>query len=107
MKRKSSFMFTNKDYSKKGIMSVILGAISIASIWLAVFLTYKNQGQGEFSYGTALFLTLVFAGVGSGLGISSRLEKDKFYLFSNIGIVFNAIALAAISFILYAGAYGL
>jgi len=107
MNRRSSFMFTNKDYSKKGIMSTILGMISAGAICLALYLTYKNQGQAEFRYGTAALLTLIFAGVGIGLGIASGMEKDKFYLFSYIGIALNALALIAISFILYAGAYGL
>ena len=107
MNRRSGFMFTNKDYSKKGIMSTILGIISAVSICLALYLTYMNQGQAEFRYGTVAFLTLIFAGVGMGLGIASRMEKDKFYLFSYIGIVMNALSLMAISFILYAGAYGL
>ncbi|MDD2971067.1 MAG: DUF6142 family protein [Lachnospiraceae bacterium] len=100
-------MFTNKDYSNKGIMSTILGMISIGSICLAVYLTYQNHGQAEFRYGSAALLTLLFAGVGMGLGVASRMEKDKFYLFTYLGITFNFVALAAISFILYAGAYGL
>ena len=107
MNRKSSFMFTNKNYSKRGIMAMILGIISFCSICFAVFLTCQNQGQAEFRYGSVAFLSFIFAGVGMGLGIASKMEKDKFYLFSYLGIGFNFLALAAISFILYAGAYGL
>lgn len=107
MNHKSGYIFTNKNHPEKGIMSTILGVISIASIWIAVYLTFRNKGQAEFRYGTVVFLTMIFSFIGIGLGVSSRMEKDKFYFFSYTGIIFNMLSLAAISFILYAGAYGL
>ncbi|MEG1848317.1 MAG: DUF6142 family protein, partial [Lachnospiraceae bacterium] len=102
---KRGFKFTNKSQSEKAIMSTILGTISVASICIALFLTFRQKGIAEFRYGTAVFLTLLMSFVGIGLGIASRMEKDRFYFFSYLGISFNAIALMAISFLLYAGAY--
>ena len=43
--------------------------------------------------------------VGIILGVISRMERDKYYLFSYLGIALNVLVLAAISIILYAGAY--
>ena len=37
------FIFTNKDYSPKSIMSTVLGLIDIASLGYIVYLTYKNM----------------------------------------------------------------
>ncbi|MEG1877724.1 MAG: DUF6142 family protein [Lachnospiraceae bacterium] len=105
MSHKRGFKFTNKSQSEKAIMSTILGTISVASICIALFLTFRQKGIAEFRYGTAVFLTLLMSFVGIGLGIASRMEKDRFYFFSYLGISFNAIALMAISFLLYAGAY--
>lgn len=107
MNRKAGYKFTNKSHPVKAIMSAILGIISVASICLAVFLTFQQKGVAEFRYGTVAFLTTILAFVGIGLGVASKMEKDKFYLFSYIGIAFNITALAGISLILYAGAYGL
>jgi hypothetical protein len=43
--------------------------------------------------------------VGIGLGLVSKTERDKFYLFTYVGIFLNVLALAMVSVILYAGAY--
>ncbi len=107
MNHKSNYIFTNKNHPEKGIMSTVLGVISMTSIWIAIYLTFQNKGQAEFRYGSVIFLTMIFSFIGIGLGVSSRMEKDRFYFFSYTGIVFNMLSLAAISFILYAGAYGL
>jgi len=40
-------------------------------------------------------------------GIMAKMERDRFYLFAWIGIVLNLLTIAGVSFILYAGAYGL
>ena len=50
-------------------------------------------------------LVMVYAFVGIGLGVVSKTERDKFYLFTYLGIILNMLALALISVILYAGAY--
>ena len=50
-------------------------------------------------------LVMIFAFVGIILGVVSKTDKDKFYLFSYIGIVLNVLVLVVISVILYAGAY--
>lgn len=101
------FIFTNKDYSPKGIMSTILGVIDIASLGYIVYLTYCNGGVSLPRYGSTALLITVFSFVGLILGILSKSEPDRFYLFSYLGILFNILALAGISFVLFAGAYGL
>lgn len=101
--RKSSYIFTAKKHPEKGIMSTILGVISMISIIAAVYLSYKNGGNAKPQYGAAVFLVMIFALIGITLGVLSRLEKDNYYLFPHLGIAFNFLALAMISFILYAG----
>lgn len=106
-KHKSNYMFTNKKHPKRGIMSAVLGIISIISILLAVWLTFRKDGVAAFNYGLAILLATLFSLAGLWLGAASRTEKDCYYLFPCLGIGFNLLALAGISFILYAGAYGL
>ena len=107
MAKKNSYMFTNKEHSQKGIMSTILGVISLATLAYAVIMSYLRAGDIPRQYGAAAMLVMIFAFVGIGLGVVSKTERDKFYLFTYLGIVLNVLALAVISVILYAGAYAL
>lgn len=101
------YIFTNKKESKRGIMSTVFGIIALVSLGLAVYFTFQNQGMAPVKFGVVGFLSLIFAGVGLILGIMGKLDEDKFYVLSWTGIVLNLLTLAGISFILYAGAYGL
>ena len=84
------YIFTNKKESKKGIMSAVLGIIALVSLFFAVYETFRNQGQALVKY-----------------GIMSKMEEDRFYLFSYLGIILNLLAIAGIGFIIYAGVYGI
>lgn len=101
--RRGSYMFTARKHPEKGIMSAILGVISMLSIGAAVFLTYYNGGSAKPQYGAAVFLVTLYALVGLALGVASRMEKDNYYLFPYLGIGLNFLSLAMISMILYAG----
>lgn len=105
MERK--YIFTNKKESKKGIMSAVLGIIALASLFFAVYETFRNQGQALVKYGVAALFALLFALAGVVLGIMSKMEEDRFYLFSYLGIILNLMAIAGIGFIIYAGVYGI
>ena len=102
---KNSYMFTNKEHTQKGIMSTILGVISLATLGYAVFMSYRSAGEVPVQYGAAAMLVMIYAFVGIGLGLVSKTERDKFYLFTYVGIFLNVLALAMVSVILYAGAY--
>ena len=105
MLKKSSFMFTTKEHTLKGIMATILGVISLVTIGYVVLDSYRKAGEIPLEYGAAAFLAMIFAFVGIILGVISKSEGDKFYFFSYLGIVLNVLVLAALSVILYAGAY--
>ena len=105
MAKKNSYMFTNKQHTQKGIMSTILGVISLATLVYAVVMSYLKAGDVPRQYGAAALLVTVFAFVGIVLGVVSKTERDKFFFFTYLGIALNVLALAIISVILYAGAY--
>ena len=86
-------------------MATIRGIISIATLIYTVLMSYRQDGEVPRQYGAAAMLVMVFAFVGIILGVISRMERDKYYLFSYLGIALNVLVLAAISIILYAGAY--
>lgn len=105
MAKKNSYMFTSKQHTQKGIMSTILGVIALVTLAYTVVMSYYKAGDVPIQYGAAALLVMIFAFVGIILGLISKTERDKFYLFAYIGIALNVLALAVISVILYAGAY--
>lgn len=100
---KKGYIFTDKKNPKWGIMSSILGAVAVAAICVAVYFTYQNGGAAPMRYGAVVLLSIIYAVTGMVLGIRSLLEKDIFRLFPVLGIVLNALAVAAGGFILYMG----
>lgn len=102
---RKGYIFTNKNHPKKGIMSFILGILSIVTFVIAVYLSYRNGGESSARYGTAGVLASAFMLVGLILGIISCMEKDRFKMFPILGIVLNCVAFFILSLILYAGAY--
>ncbi|MBD5541609.1 MAG: hypothetical protein HDR00_10565 [Lachnospiraceae bacterium] len=104
--RRKSYMFTNKSHSDIGKMSAVLGVISIVSICLVIYISYSRNGGVDAKLGAATFFALLYSLAGEILGIMSRLEKDRFYLFPNIGIILNAIVILLEGFLLYLGVYG-
>ncbi len=57
--------------------------------------------------GAAAVFALLFSLIGEILGIMARVEKDKFYFFPNLGLVFNTLVIAFVGFILYLGVNGI
>ena len=101
------YIFTNKTFSEKAIMSVVLGIIGIASIVVAIAFTYARGGLATLEYGGVVLLCLIYGFAGLILGILSKKEPDKYYFISYLGMVLNSITIIMVSLILYAGAYGL
>ena len=100
---KKHYIFTNKKYSEKSIMSAILGLISLGALIAAVYFTFLAGGEAMVGYGVTGLLATVFSVIGLVLGIMSKLEKDRFYLFSYIGIITNVLAIISIGYLIYVG----
>ena len=96
-------MFTDNRHPEKGVMSAILGIISVGALIAAVVFTYNDGGQAQMRYAAAALVAAIFSVVGLVLGIMSRMEKDIFKLFPNLGIVLNSLSIAFVIFILVLG----
>lgn len=107
MEQSRRYKFTNKKHSEKGIMSTILGVISLVSIWMAVYQTFLARGVAETNMGVVGLTITIFSAGGLVLGYLAKKEHDKFMFFAYLGMILNVLALAGISVILYAGAYGI
>lgn len=107
MEQSKKYKFTNKKHPEKGIMSTILGGISLVSVWCVVYQAFQARGEAATNMGVVGLMITLFSAVGLVLGYLSKKEHDKFMFFPYLGMVLNVIALACISVILYAGAYGI
>lgn len=105
MKRRNGYIYTNKEHTRFGIMSTVLGVLANITLISSIYLSYTNKGVVPDRYGAAAFLAVIFLIIGMGLGLWSTIEKDKFKLFSVIGIAVNILGFGVLSIILYAGAY--
>lgn len=103
MRRRQPYKFTIKKISPWSVMSTILGVIALISMILAIIFTFRNQGDAKIGYGMTAILALIFSGTGEVLGIKTRMERDMYYIFANIGIVLNGLMLAFLIYILVLG----
>ena len=104
--RKKHYMFTNKKYSQRGMLSSVLGLIALAGVILSVVLSYREKGAMDPRFGLATFLAFLIAVNGLIQGIRAKLEKDVFLFFPIFGIVSDAFVLLWGVFIVYAGVIG-
>ena len=84
-------------------MSMILGVISLVSMIIVIYLTYKNGGEAKGGYGVTGLLATIFSLTGLVLGIITLKEKENYKLFPFLGTILNSVVLIGIGFLLYLG----
>jgi len=97
------YIFTKRDNAKKGIMSTVLGIISIITLILIVYFSFLRNGEVPERYAATMLIIAIFSLTGIILGIIGLFEKEKYHLFPRIGVLLNTIAAGIIGFIIYSG----
>lgn len=105
MARRKRYMFTNKEKSRRGMISSVFGCFALASVSLAVYLCFKNGGEGSPKYGLGAFLSFIFASIGFSFGARACSEEDTFMISPIFGITTNLIAVLIAFAILFLGVY--
>ena len=103
MPKGGTFKFTSKKQSEKGIMSTVLGMISMVAFFVANAGAFNEKGEVAPRYGGVGVLSLIFALAGLVLGIMSFREPDVFRLFVWMGAVISTVALFLWIFIVLVG----
>lgn len=102
-RRRKGHLFSSKKQSYPGLLSFILGLISIVSLILVIYRTFLNDGKALLQYGAVVFLCLLFALCGLIAGILARREPERVYVFAWLGVVLNSVVLALCFVIMYLG----
>lgn len=104
-KEKHHFIFTNRKNPPQGIMSTILGVISLFLLIHLIVASFHMGGNVSLREGTALFLSFVMSLAGLILGAFGKAVKNAFYLLCYIGIGLCLVNFIACGVILYLGMY--
>lgn len=103
MKKPGKILYTNKKHSYPGIFATVLASIVLITLIVLIIVSYKTAGNNPDNFGATLLLCTVFSLSGLILGLIGKYQADRFLLWSHVGLIMNAIDLAAIGMILYAG----
>ncbi len=117
MKKRKTFIFTNKRNSNRAVMAVVLGTISLAAVGTVVFLAYRGRGEAFLGrcggygihagrYAFAGLLSAFYSLVGLALGFATMFDKKYFKLFPVLGVLLNGAALVCVGLIFYLGLPG-
>ncbi len=102
MKKRKTFIFTNKRNSNRAVMAVVLGTISLAAVGTVVFLAYRGRGEAAGRYAFAGLLSAFY----SLVGLATMFDKKYFKLFPVLGVLLNGAALVCVGLIFYLGLPG-
>lgn len=103
----AKYKFTNRKHPWTAIVSVFFGCLSIVSIVLAIYFTYKAGGEAAFRYGMVCLYSVLLSIVGEAMAIVAYCDKDQFYFFPVLGMGLNAIVMVAGLYIVFAGVNGI
>lgn len=93
MRRK--YKFTDKNRSRTGTISSILGAVSLLLLGGAFWAAYTYAGQAGKYIAVLGFLALLLSCVGLYYGVLGTREEDTWQMLPRLGFLVNGLVLAA------------
>ena len=95
--------FTDKKHTTVGIMSFILGIISLVSVILSLAIPCIKLPESILKYGFACVVSVVMAIVGIVLGIIGKINKASYGSFSKLGLILNSSVIVIAMLIIMIG----
>ena len=86
-----SYKFTDKKHTKQGILSTVMGIISLLLLSAGVWMAYQMSGNAGSVTGLLGLLSMLIAAVGFFLALQGFHEEDAYYLFSQVGLLLNGL----------------
>ena len=103
MAKKRMYSFAEKKHSQRGLVSTILGGLSLVIFGALAYLAYYLDGEGGAYMGTIGLTGAVFSVMVLILGVVSFGEHDTHLLFPKIGSILNGCVLAIWIFVILIG----
>ena len=100
---KHRYRFTDKNNTTGGIVSSLLAVVGLCLFVVGVIISYKEKGNAGIIVGALGTVAFIQSCIGMIIGLKSFKEKDKFYLFSWIGVIVNGIMWLAMCIIIAGG----
>ena len=91
-KKRTSYKFTEKSQSKRGIRSLGMALISIIIGISVVVVSFRNAGNASVYVGSAGIFSLILSLVALITGIKSLREEESYKIFPGLGTFFSAAA---------------
>lgn len=97
------YKFTDKSQSVGGIFSTVLAVMAVVLFVAAVWISYKQKGDGGLFIGLLGVLSAFFSAIGLYIGVKSFQEEEIFFLFSWIGTILSAVMLVGMFMVFLIG----
>lgn len=91
MAKKMMYSFAEKKDSGNGIVSTIMGTVSLVFFLAMVYASYYMRGDAGIYAGAFGLCGLIFALAGFIVGVASFSEKDIRYKYPKIGSVLSGV----------------
>lgn len=91
--KKSNFMFSNRNHSRKGMLSTFLAVLSIITLLILSAVSSRSGGNGSMLIGGFGLSALILSFAGFFIGIQSLKEEEVYYSFPIVGTSLNTIIL--------------
>ena len=85
MKLFNKYKFSDKSQTLGGIISLVMGLAATVIFMYGVYISFKAHGNAGLEVGSIGLLSLMFAVMGTFIGLISLKERDKFYTLSKVG----------------------
>lgn len=94
MAKKMMYSFEEKKNSFNGIISTIMGSVSVFLMLAMIYTSYYNRGEAGIYAGAFGLSGLLFSFVGFIMGIKSFSEKNVKYKYPKIGSILCGFSFA-------------
>ncbi|WP_075721013.1 DUF6142 family protein [Roseburia sp. 499] len=91
-KKRTSYKFTEKTHSKRGMRSLGIALISIVVGIFMIVISFRNGGNASVYIGSGGIFSFMLSLVALVEGIRSLREEDSYKIFPGVGTFFSAVA---------------
>lgn len=92
-RRRSSYKFTEKTHSKKGMVSTALSLLLLVLYIVFIELAFRSEGSLSMYYGSVGVMAMLASVVSAVIALSSMKEEDSFKLFPRLGLGLSILSM--------------